>query len=93
MIKAGYIKGRYIGFNARLINDIIENCEKKNLPGAIVCLEFEKAFDSLDWKFMIKSLKRYGFGDYFTRWIKILYTSPTYCIKNNGWILKESTMN
>ena len=91
--QSGYIKGRYIGFNARLINDIIENCEKKNLPGAIVCLDFEKAFDSLDWKFMIKSLKEYGFGDYFTRWIKILYTSPTYCIKNNGWISKESAMN
>ena len=91
--QSGYIKGRYIGFNARLINDIIENCEGKNLPGAIVCLDFEKAFDSLDWSFMIKSLKRYGFGDYFTRWIEILYTSPTYCIKNNGWISKESTMN
>ena len=91
--QSGYIKGRYIGFNARLINDIIENCEKKNLPGAIVCLDFEKAFDSLDWKFMIISLKRYGFGDYFTRWIKMLYTSPTYCIKNNGWISKESAMN
>ena len=64
--QSSYIKGRYIGFNARLINDIIENCEKKNLPGAIVCLDFEKVFDSLDWKFMIKSLKRYGFGDYFT---------------------------
>ena len=63
------------------------------MPGAVVCLDFEKAFDSLDWKFMIKSLKRYGFGDYFTRWIKILYTSPTYCIKNNGWIWKESAMN
>ena len=27
--QSGYIKNRYIGFNARLLNDIIENCEKK----------------------------------------------------------------
>ena len=32
--QSGYIKNRYIGFNARLLNDIIENCEKNNKSGA-----------------------------------------------------------
>ena len=42
----GYITEKYIGLNARLISDIIDNCENKNIPGAIVCLALEKAFDS-----------------------------------------------
>ena len=41
------MKGRYIGLNARLISDIIDNCENNNIPGAIVCMDFKKAFDSL----------------------------------------------
>ena len=43
---------RYIAYNARLILDMIEDCEKYNKPGAIICLDFEKAFDSLSWDFM-----------------------------------------
>jgi len=27
------------------------------------CLDFEKAFDPLDWKFMTKVLKTFGFGE------------------------------
>ena len=79
--QSGYIKNRHIGLNARLIHDIIENCENNNLPGAIVCLDFEKAFDSLNWNFIICALEKYGFGKSFIKWIKIFYTKPTFCVK------------
>ena len=29
----------------------------------LLCLDFEKAFDFLDWKFMTKALKAFGFGE------------------------------
>ena len=56
--KSGYIKNRYIGFSARLIDDIIQDCEDGNKPGAIICLNFKKAFYSLDWNFMFGCLKK-----------------------------------
>ena len=68
--QSGYIKSRYIGINARLIMDIIENCEKSNTAGAILCLDYEKAFDSLNWNFMLASLNKYGFGSNFIKWVK-----------------------
>ena len=90
--QSGYRKTRYIGINARLIMDIIEKCEKSNTAGAILCLDYEKAFDSLNWNFMLASLNKYGFGSNFIKWVKILYNSPTFCIKNNGWISREGIM-
>ena len=89
--QSGYVKGRYIGLNARLISDIIDNCEN-NIPGAIVCLDFKKAFDLLNWNFLFLALEKYGFGKSFIQWIKIFYNEPTFCVKNNGVLSIESVM-
>ena len=35
-------------------------------------LIFEKAFDSVDHKFIFASLEKYGFGPDFIQWIKTL---------------------
>ena len=90
--QTGYIKNTYTGFNSRLLNDIIENCETNNKPGAIICLDFEKGFDSLHWGFMLETLHKFGFGENFICWVKLLYSSPLFCIKNNGWISEEIIM-
>ena len=82
-------KGRYIGDNARLIEDYFDLCEGQNLPGLLVCLDYEKAFDSLEWNFMFSVLKKLNFGDVFIKWVKILYTDPLISIKNNGWLSKD----
>ena len=86
--QSGYIKGRYIGQNSRAIMDIYEYCEKLNLPGVILSLDFQKAFDRLEWNFMFQILEKYNFGHNFIRWIKILYNDPSIIIKNNGWLSK-----
>ena len=35
-------------------------------------INFEKAFDSVDFRFLIATLKMFGFEEYFVNWIKIL---------------------
>ena len=39
--------------NIILVSEIIELCETQGLPGAIISLEFEKVFDSLNWNLML----------------------------------------
>ena len=73
-------------------NDVIENCENNNLPVAIVCLDFEKAFDSLKWNFLVNTLQKYGFGKSFIQWIKIFYSKPMFCVKNDGILSNKSVM-
>ncbi len=87
--QTGYIKGRYIGTNARLIQDYFEHCENFKVPGILLFLDFEKAFDSIEWNFMLSVLEKFNFGKSFISWIKILYNKPTLSIKNNGWISKD----
>ena len=43
----------------RLISDIIEICNKENIPGYLVTMDLEKAFDSLDHDFLLCALKKF----------------------------------
>ena len=80
----GFLKGRYIGENIRLLYDTIVYTEKNNIPGMIVSIDFEKAFDSISWSFLQKSLEFFNFGPKFCQWIKTFYTDITSCISLNG---------
>ena len=81
--QTGYIKGRFIGENIRLISDIIEQHENKG--GMILFLDFEKAFDSLEWDFLFKVLNTMNFGPSFLNWIKTFYSNISSCVVNNGY--------
>ena len=56
----GFMSGRYIGSNWRQIY-VIAYLKEKNLPDLLLDIDFEKAFDSVDWKFMLKVLKAFRF--------------------------------
>ena len=50
--QTGFVKGRYIGENIRLISDIMEYTTLQKIPGILVSLDFRKAFDSIEWPFL-----------------------------------------
>ena len=72
----GFVKGRNIGDNIRLMFDIIDYANWKNVSGAVLSVDLRKAFDSLKWPFIFKMLSLYGFGRTIINWIKILYKKP-----------------
>ena len=84
--QSGYIKKRFIGHNIRTIQDLISYAEKFNKEGALLFLDFKKAFDSLEWDFLHKVMGKFNFGKKFQRWVKIFYTELEAIIKNNGWL-------
>ena len=55
----------------RLVYDIIQYTENKNIPGLMMLTDFEKAFDSVSWKFLSKALEFYGFSETLTQRIKL----------------------
>ena len=82
--QTGFIKGRYIGENIRLLFEIIDNAEDENKPGLIFFSDFEKAFDSINHTFIIRCLKHFNFGEDFIRWVKLFYHDAKSCVSNNG---------
>ena len=84
--QTGFVKGRYIGENIRLINDIMEYTSLQNLPGILTSLDFRKAFDSIEWPFIMKTLDHFNFGSDIKRWIKLFYTNTETAVQNNGFI-------
>ena len=55
--QTGFVKGRFIGEAARSIIDIMDYTKSQNIPGLSLFIDFEKAFDSLDWDFHDKILR------------------------------------
>ena len=54
----GFMKGRNIGCNIRTIIDLIEFTDIKDIPGSIVLLDIEKAFDSVGHGFLYEVLSQ-----------------------------------
>ena len=80
-----YLKGRFIGNNIRLIDDVICYFEEKKNSGAVIFLDLKKAFDQISWDFLYKSLDKFNFGSIFIGYIKTLYANVQSCIVNINW--------
>lgn len=72
LINALFIKGRGISFMSREVYDLIEHEKNKNASSILLSIDYSKAFDTLSTDAILKTLKLYGFGNYFIRWISIL---------------------
>ena len=72
--QTGFIKGRFISDSTRLVYDITHATEVKNIPGLLLLIDFEKAFDSLSWKFLYKVLNFFEYNNNLIKWIKIFNT-------------------
>ena len=56
--KKGFIAGRFIGENIRLIYNVLFETKQQNIPGLILSIDFEKAFDTVSLKFISKTFYR-----------------------------------
>ena len=81
----GYLKGRFIGCNIRTIYDIIDFSQNKEFANLITFIDYEKAFDNIKIEYLIETLDKFGFGEIFKNWIKIMYTNISSCVMNNGY--------
>ena len=69
------MKGTYIGENLRLLYDVLVYTNFYKKPDLLLAVDFEKAFDSVAWSFIKKSLDRFNFGPDIKRWVQTFYTN------------------
>ena len=89
----GFIKGRHIGECTRLMYDLLLATEDNNIPGMILLIDFEKAFDSIDFNFILETLDFFGFGPDMCHWVKTFYKDITSSVVNNGHISQPFSIN
>ena len=82
--QTGFIKDRFIGEIIRSIDSIMKYTAAKRILGLLLILDFEKAFHTLEWSFIHKTLRHFSFGPSFTNWIKVFYRNIESCILNDG---------
>jgi len=82
--QTGFIPGRYIGENTRLIYDIMQYTEENNIPGLLLLIDFEKAFDSVSWTFIEKTLEFFNFGPSIRKWIRTFQVKIRSAINQGG---------
>ena len=80
----GFINNRFIGENTRLTYDIINECNNQKQRGLILLIDFEKAFDSISWEFITKTLTFFNFGEDTINWVKSLQEGSSSKILQNG---------
>ena len=67
------MENRNISHNIRNTLDLMNYAEQNNIEAVIISLDFEKAFDRVELKSLIGTLRYFNFGENFMRWTKLLY--------------------
>uniref|UniRef100_A0A8C7ZH32 Reverse transcriptase domain-containing protein n=1 Tax=Oryzias sinensis TaxID=183150 RepID=A0A8C7ZH32_9TELE len=81
----GFIKNRQLSHNLRRLFNIIFTRGEKPTPELLISLDAEKAFDRVEWSYLFFTLAKFGFGDSFISWVKLLYAFPVASIQTNGY--------
>ena len=79
------LKGRYIGQNIRLVNDVVNQTKIQNIPGILVHVDFCKAFDTIERSFIKRSLALFNFGDSIQQWVSTFYNNSDRAALNDGF--------
>ena len=64
----------------------MEYTDVKTISGIPLFIDFEKAFDPVEWKFIMNSLELFNFGPFIRKWFTILYNNVETVVMNAGYM-------
>uniref|UniRef100_A0A8C6NIX7 Reverse transcriptase domain-containing protein n=1 Tax=Nothobranchius furzeri TaxID=105023 RepID=A0A8C6NIX7_NOTFU len=79
--QSGFMRNRHISNNIRLVLDLLDYSDLVSDNSFILFLDFFKAFDTIEHQFIFHSLEKFGFGRFFCKAVKTLYTNGNSSIK------------
>ena len=81
--QTAFIKGRYILESVVAAHEIIHEIARKKQSGIILKLDYEKAYDRVNWAFLLEVLKTRGFSEKWTSWVMKLTHGGSVCVRLN----------
>jgi hypothetical protein len=79
-----FVKGRQILDLVLIANECLNRMLKSEEPGVLCKLDMEKAYDHVDWNFLLYLLRRCGFREKWCSWIKHCISSAFFLVLING---------
>ncbi|XP_038995739.1 uncharacterized protein LOC120120058 [Hibiscus syriacus] len=68
----------------RRANEGIECWRKKGLKGVVFKVDFKRAYDSVDWRILVKIMSKMGFGDRWSSWMYKCISTASISVLVNG---------
>ena len=80
------MKNRNILSGIMFLHEILHETKKRNEIGVILKIDFEKAYDKVNWNLLFKCLEIRGLGEKWCEWIKQVVSGGIVSVKINNQI-------
>lgn len=83
--QSAFVQGRLLKENVLLATELVKNYHKETVfPRCAMKIDISKAFDSVQWSFVIATLTAMGFPTSYIHWIRLCITTPSFSVQVNG---------
>lgn len=79
--QSAFVKGRLLMENVLLASEFVKDYHKDSIsPSCAMKIDIFKAFDSVQWRFLLSCLEALGFPERFLHWIRLCTTTPSFSV-------------
>jgi hypothetical protein len=84
--QTAFVPGRLMQDNSILAHEMLHTLKHKRGRGGLMAIniDMEKAFDKMEWPFLLAILKQLGFHDIWINWIRICISTTSFSVLLNG---------
>uniref|UniRef100_A0A251VRU4 Putative RNA-directed DNA polymerase, eukaryota, Reverse transcriptase zinc-binding domain protein n=1 Tax=Helianthus annuus TaxID=4232 RepID=A0A251VRU4_HELAN len=82
--QSAFLGGRYILDGPLIINEVCSWLKKSKRRAMMFKIDFEKAYDNINWKFVVDILRQMGFGQKWCNWVWGVLCSARASVLVNG---------
>ncbi|XP_021980836.1 uncharacterized protein LOC110876986 [Helianthus annuus] len=82
--QSAFLKGKFILDGPLIINEVINWIKKKKKKAFLLKLDFEKAYDNVNWGFILSVMRQMGFPPLWCKWVFGILSSARAAVLVNG---------